>query len=76
MSVRKWTVPLTFVGLGGLGAMLFSDRGRKFIRSTAGRFNETPGRLAAWNESAQKELDRIQQALKELEQSLGTHTAG
>lgn len=73
--MSKWTVPLTCVGLGGLGAMLLSDRGRKLMRSTAGRINEAPGRLAAWNESAQKELDHIQQALKELEQSLGTHTA-
>jgi hypothetical protein len=75
VSVRKWTIPLTFVGLSGLGAMLFSERGRKLIHSMAERFSGTPGRLAAWNDPAQKELDKIQQAVKELEQSLGTHTA-
>ncbi len=75
MKVRKWTIPLTFVGLGGLGAILFSERGRKLLRSTAARVGATPGRLAAWNDSAKQELDHIQQEIKELEQSLGPHTA-
>jgi len=75
MKTRKWTIPLTIVGLGGLGAMLFSERGRQLIRSTASRFGVTPGQLAAWNDSAQQELNHIQQAVKELEQSLRTHTA-
>jgi hypothetical protein len=75
MKVRKWTIPMAFVGLGGLGAMLFSERGRKLIRSIAERFSTAPGRLAAWNDAAQEELDHIQHAVKELEQSLGTHTA-
>ena len=73
MSVPKWT--LTFVGLSGLGAMFFSERGRKLIRSAAQRLSAAPGRLVAWNESAQVELNHIQQAVKELEHSLGTHTA-
>ena len=74
MSVRKWTLRLTFAGLGGLGAMLFTERGRKLIRSGAERVRATPGRVAAWNGSAQEELNHIQQAVKELEQSLGTQT--
>jgi hypothetical protein len=75
MNKRKWTIPLTLAGLGGVGAMLFSPRGRKLIRSAAGRVGVTPGRLAAWNDAAQNELNHIQQAVEELEQSLGTHTA-
>jgi hypothetical protein len=71
--VRKWTITLTFVGLGGLGAILFSGRGRKLIRSAAERFNTAPVRLLAWNDSAKRELGQIQQAVKELEQSVGTH---
>ncbi len=39
-GVRKWTIPLTFVGLGFLGAVLFSERGRKLIRSTAERIQD------------------------------------
>jgi hypothetical protein len=75
MKVRKWTMRMTFIGLGGLGAMLFSERGRKMIRSAARHLDATPGRLAAWNDAAQEELDHIQHAVVELEQSLGTHTA-
>ncbi len=74
MSARKWGVPLAFVGLGGLGAVLFSERGRKMIHSAAGHLQATPGRLLAWNDSAKEELNHIQQEVKELEQSLGTHT--
>jgi hypothetical protein len=55
--------------------MLLSPRGRKLIRSAAERFSAAPVRLAAWDDSAKHELDYIQQAVKELEQSLGTHTA-
>ncbi len=74
MKVRKWTIRMAVVGLGGLGAMLFSERGRKLIRS-ADRLSGATGRLAAWNDAAQRELDHIQDAVIELEQSLGTHTA-
>lgn len=75
MKIRKWTIPLTFVGLGGLGAMLFTERGRKLIRSGAERLRATPGRLAAWSGPAQEELDQIQRAVKKIEQSLGTQAA-
>jgi hypothetical protein len=72
MSVPKWTIPLTCVGLGGLGAILLTERGRRLLRSGAARWRQTPGQLAAWNDAAQQELDHIQQAVKNLEQSLGT----
>lgn len=75
MKVRKWTMRMMFIGLGGLGAMLVSERGRRMLQSAAKHFNSTPGRLAAWNDAAQKELDHIQHAVIELEESLGTHTA-
>ena len=75
MSARKWTIPLTFLGLGGLGAMLLSERGRKLIRSMAERLGATPGQLAVWNHSAQEELDHIEHEVEKLEQTLRTQTA-
>jgi hypothetical protein len=45
------------------------------IRASVERFRATPGQLAAWNDSAQEELDHIQQAVKKLEQSIGTQPA-
>jgi uncharacterized membrane protein YebE (DUF533 family) len=75
MSVRKWTIPLTLAGLGGLGAMLLSHRVRKLIRSATKGCGAAPERLMAWNDSAQQELNHIQQAVKDVEQLMGTHTA-
>jgi hypothetical protein len=75
MTVRKWTIPLTLAGLGGLGAVLFTQRGRSFLRSAMRRVGADPGCLAAWNDSARDELNHIRQAVRELEQSLGTHSA-
>jgi hypothetical protein len=75
MNVSKWKIPLTLAGLGGVGALLFSSRGRKLIHSTAERLNQAPERLVAWNDSAKDELNHIQQAVQALEQSIGTHTA-
>jgi len=75
MSARRWTIPLAFLGLGGLGAMLLSERGQKLLRSMAERLGATPGQLAVWNHSAQEELDHIEQEVEELEHSLRARTA-
>jgi hypothetical protein len=68
--MRKWFVPLTVLGVGGLGAMILSDRGRKTILWALDRINEAPDRLIDWNESAQRELERIQNTLNQLAESL------
>ncbi len=73
--MSKWSLPLTFVGLSGLGAVLLSKRGRKLVGFTPARSSENTGRLVAWNDSATHELHKIQQAIKELEHSFGTRTA-
>ena len=75
MTVRKWTIPLTLAGLGGVGAVLLTERGRNFLRSAVRRVKSEPGCLAAWNDSARDELSHIQQAVREVEQSLSTHPA-
>lgn len=73
--MRKWAISVTCLGIGGLGAMLLSERGRKLIRAAAESLSATPAQLAAWNDVARQELDHIQRAVKEIEQSLGTQTA-
>lgn len=72
---KSWALPLTVVGLGSLGALLFSDRGRRAIGWVMARVNEAPDRLAEWNDTAQAELDRIQIALNEIAESLQTRPA-
>jgi hypothetical protein len=69
-AMRKWYVPMTVVGLGGLGVLLFTDRGRKAIRWVMEQLPEAQSQLAEWNETAQRELDRIQNALDRVAESL------
>lgn len=72
--MRKW-IPLTFIGLGGVGAILYSLFGRSPVNNRVSRKDKVPERLAAWNEAAKHELDLIQQSLHKVEQSLRTHSA-
>ena len=73
--MRKWFLPLTVLGIGGLGALLLSEAGRRGLEWLLDRLDEAPDRLAEWNESAQSELERIQSALNELADTLQTRPA-
>ena len=69
--MRKWFVPLTVLGVGGIGALLLTDKGRETLRRWRARFDEAPERWLEWNENAQLELERIQTALNQIAKSLG-----
>jgi HPt (histidine-containing phosphotransfer) domain-containing protein len=71
-AMRKWYMPLTVLGLGSLGILMLSDRGRDLIREVAARLEDAPENLREWNDSAQAELDRIQAAVDRVAQSLQT----
>lgn len=73
--MRKWFVPLTMLGLGSLGALILSERGRQALDWIFERLDEAPDRIADWNDSAQLELDRIQAALNEIADNLQTRPA-
>jgi len=68
--MRRWYFPMTVVGLGGLGVLLFTDRGRRSLAWVAEHLHEAPKQLAEWNETAQRELDRIQQTLDAVARTL------
>lgn len=68
--MRKVYVSLTLVGLGGLGWLLLSDRGRQVLHWMNENLQHGPDRLLEWNEAAQRELDRIQTALNRVAESL------
>ena len=62
-----------FTGLGvvlGLGALALTERGRRIIHTIAENFPSAPEKFASWNETAQRELNRIQQTLDRIAQSL------
>jgi len=69
--MRRWAVPLAVLGVGGVGALMFTPRGRTAIRWIFRRMEEAPEHIAQWNETAQNELEKIQAALNELAESLG-----
>jgi hypothetical protein len=70
LTMRKWYVPVTVVGLGGLGVLFLTERGRSRLRWAVSNLHRAPGRLLEWNESAQRELDRIQTALNRVAHTL------
>ena len=73
--MRKWALPLTVLGVGSVGALLLSERGRKAVGWLFARLHEAPDQIAEWNGTAQQELQRIQGALNDLSESLQVKTA-
>jgi hypothetical protein len=69
-AMRKWFLPLTVLGLGGLGAALFTERGRNVISSLFERGSKGPSKFVEWNDTAQSELARIQEALDRIAEHL------
>ncbi len=73
--MRKWFLPLTVLGIGGIGALLLSEAGRRRLEWLFDRLDEAPDRFAEWNESAQSELEKIQDALNEISETLQARPA-
>jgi hypothetical protein len=73
VPMRRWYVPITVLGLGGVSAFLLSKRGRTAVRAVLERFQHAPDRLLELNESLQNDLDRIQAALDRIADSLHPH---
>jgi hypothetical protein len=71
--MRKWLVPLIVFAAGGIGAYLISGHRREALRDWLSRFNEEPETWPRWNDSALAELERIQNALNQVAQSLEVH---
>ena len=71
--MRRWYVPLTVIGLGSVGALLLTERGRGVLRNLMERFWETPDSLLDWDGTLESELDRIQEALDSIADSLNPH---
>jgi len=71
--MRRWYVPLTVLGLGGVSAFLLSERGRTALRAISHGFQRAPDRLLELNENLQSDLDRIQTALDRIADSLDPH---
>jgi hypothetical protein len=72
--MRRWFVPLTVLGVGGVGAaVLLSERGRGALRGLLEKFEQAPERWLELNDSLQAELVRIQAALDQIAESIEPH---
>ncbi len=71
--MRRWYIPLTVLGLGSVGALLFSERGRKTLRGVVEKFQQSPEGWRELNQSLQGELDRIQAALDHIAETIDPH---
>lgn len=70
--MRRWYVPLTVLGLAGLGALILTQRGRQALRWLAETFDNAPDAWLQWNETTQRELERLRAAVNQLADSLET----
>lgn len=63
--MRKWYVPLTILGLGGLGLLFVTERGQQAVRSLLGTPGDEPGN--EFEPRVDDELAQIVSALDEIE---------
>lgn len=68
--MRKWYLPIAVLGLGSLGLLVLTERGREAVTWLVDQLEQAPERLQGFNEVAQQELDRIELALNQLAESL------
>lgn len=69
--MRRWYLPLTVLGLAGLGALILTQRGRQVLDWLVENFENAPDTLLEWNETTQHELERLRTAVDQLADSLG-----
>jgi hypothetical protein len=72
--MRKWYLPLTVLGIGGLGVLLGSESGRNMLRRAGRRLEDAPDQIRDWSETYQSELQQIQATIDSLTDILKTDT--
>ncbi len=70
--MRKWYLPLTVLGVASLAALVLSGRGRESVQRLLGRLEDPPEPFRGWNDAAQREMERLQDALNRLSNSLNS----
>lgn len=68
--MRKWYLPLTVLGVAGLAVLVLSERGRESVARILGRLEDPPEPFRGWNDAAQREMERLQEALERLSDTL------
>ena len=71
--MRKWFVPITVFGLGGLGVLLGTEKGREAVRRVRQFVNDTPEHISGINGAVEHELDSLQESVDALAKRLGVN---
>ena len=74
--MKKWALPVTVLGLSGLGLLLSSDRGRERVRRAFDKLVEHGDPLGEFNKFCEEQLDMIQRNLDRLAEALQDSQAG
>jgi hypothetical protein len=64
--MRKWYVPLTVLGLGGLGLLFVSERGQQALRALVDGFENGDEGFGDFHAGVDRELAQIESALDEI----------
>ena len=69
-NLHKWYLSLSVLSVGGMAALALSPGGRQFMRWLVQKMISSPEQLQQWNDNAEKELRRIQDALDRLAEAV------
>ena len=69
--MTRWYVPLTVLGLGGLGVLFGTDRGRRALERAADFLEQLPEDYSEWMDMTEREIAEIQSAVDHIAASLG-----
>jgi hypothetical protein len=69
--MTRWYVPLTVLGLGGLGVLFGTDRGRRALERAADFLEQLPEDYSEWMDMTEREIAEIQSAVDQIAASLG-----
>lgn len=64
--MRKWYLPLTVLGLGSLGALIATERGRSMLKQVGKGLDRAPEQLRNWSDAFDDELTKIQGTIDSL----------
>ena len=67
--MRRWYLPLTVLGLASLGVLILTQRGRRALAWLADNFDQAD---TLFEETTQRELERLRAAVNQLADSLET----
>jgi len=69
--MSRWYLPLTVLGLGSLGVLFGTDRGRRTLERAANYLEELPEDYSQWMDMTDREIAEIQSAVNQIAESLG-----